>query len=136
MGIKSKTLFLLIMMLSLSACIRPPVHSSSAAFDRYSFDDIWTATLRALHDIDFLPYSIDRRAGVIAAEAGRSFLLYDLPPQISLVISRAYGKTYVDCKVSQLDNYVDVFRLNRKITRKFYSALNGRLRHIGEQGLL
>ena len=132
MAKKAKPVFLFILILSLCACIRPPVHSSSAAYNQYSFDEIWTATLHALHDIDFFPYAIDRRAGVIAAEAGHSFLLYDMPPQISLVISRAYGKTYVDCKVSQLDNYVDVFRLNKRVTRKFYYALSGRLRQIGE----
>jgi hypothetical protein len=134
MAIKGKAAFILAAALLLTSCIRPPVYSSSTEFDRFSFDEVWTASLHALHDMDFIPYAFDREAGFISAEMGHLIILHDLPPQISLVISREYGKTYVDCKVTQIDQYVDVFGLNKKITRNFYSALHDRLRRLG--GLL
>jgi hypothetical protein len=132
MALKGKVLFLSAAMLLLSSCIRPPVYTSSTEFDRFSYDEVWSASLRALHDIDFIPYALDRRAGIISAEMGHMILFADVPPQISLAISAEYGKTYVDCKVRQIDQYVDVFGLTKKITRNFYAALHDRLRRLSE----
>ena len=136
MKIKSKVVFLSAVVLLLTSCIKPPVHTSSTEFDSYSFDEVWTASLQALHDMDFIPYAFDRGAGIISAEMGHMIILHDVPPQISLVISRDYGKTYVDCKVIQLDQYVDVFGLNKKITRNFHTALHDRLVRHGNKDLL
>jgi hypothetical protein len=136
MKIKVKAAILIPAILILSACLRPPVHTSATEFDSFSFDEVWAASLRALHDIDFIPYTVDRRAGYITAEMGHLMILHDVPPQISILISREYGKTFVDCKVTQLDQYVDIFGLNKKITRNFYMALHDRLRRLGENDLL
>lgn len=136
MKIKSKVAILIPLVLMLSACLKPPVHTSATEFDSYSFEEVWAASLHALHDIDFIPYAIDRRAGFISAEMGHLIILHDVPPQISIIVSREYGKTFVDCKVTQLDQYVDIFGLNKKISRNFYMALHERLRRLGDSNLL
>ena len=127
-----KWIFLFTALLVLSgACIKPPVHTTVATYEGYRLDEVWNAALRALHDIDFMPYEIDRHSGIITAQSGRLYIP-DTQPHISLIITREYGKVYVDCKVRQYDQYVDVFGLNKKISRSFYSALSERLRRLGD----
>ncbi len=122
-----KKLLLAIMALAFVCCIRQTVHTGSTYLDSYTFEEVWAASIRAVNDIGFTIDSVDREAGFIAAESG-THIGQDVPPRFSIMIANSGGKVYVDCKVLQKEQFVDVFGHGKRTIRNFMEALNMNLR--------
>jgi len=91
--------------------------------DSYSFDEVWIASVRAVNDIGFTVDSLDKDAGFIGAESG-THIGQDVPPRLSIMITEVRGRVYVDCKVLQKEQYIDIFGHGQRTIRKFMEALN------------
>lgn len=110
----------------MTACLHQTVRTTSTVYDGFALGEVWNAALRTLHDLDFSIYALDNHAGFIGAE-GPMPIFHELPPRLSVFISRRYGTVYVDCKVIQPDQLVDVFGYGRKTAHLFYRTLNRNL---------
>ena len=125
-----KKYFVIIILLLFSACIQQTVRREAVFYEDFCLDDIWQAAIRAVNDIDFTIYSMDRVSGFIGAESGKH-IGQDAPPRLSILISESRGRIYVDCKVLQKEQYVDLLGHGRRIARSFMSALNHNLHRRG-----
>ena len=113
----------LLPILMLAGCMHQRINVRSLSFEGLSYHQIWNAALRAVHDIDFVIYAVDERAGFIGAEGGRQ-IYQDVPPRLSIFITEDYGRVYVDCKVHQPEQLIDFFGYGRRTVRHFFAALN------------
>ena len=121
-----KKSFAILIILLLTACIQQTVRHEVAFYEDFYYEDIWHAAIRAVNDIDFTIYSMDRASGFIGAESGKH-IGQDAPPRLSILISESHGRIYVDCKVLQKEQYVDLLGHGRRIARSFMTALNHNL---------
>ena len=118
-----------ILMISASAaCIKQTIHHDMTFLDNHGFEEVWVASIRAVNDIDFTVRSLDIDDGFIAAESGRH-IGQNVPPQISIFITEAQGRIFVECKVLQKEQYVDILGHGRRTIRRFMTSLNYNLNH-------
>jgi len=115
-----------IILLLMTACVHQTVRTTSTVYDGFTLNEVWRASLRTLHDLDFSIYALDNKVGFIGAE-GPMHIFHELPPRLSIFITRRYNRVYVDCKVIQPEQVVDVFRYGRKTAHIFYQRLNRNL---------
>jgi len=113
-------------LLLMTACLQQTVRTTSTVYDGFTLNEVWRAALRTLHDLDFSIYALDNQAGFIGAE-GPMHIFHEIPPRLSIFIARRYDRVYVDCKVIQPEQVVDVFRYGRKTAHSFYQTLNRNL---------
>lgn len=125
-----KKYFVILLTLVLSACIQQTVRHEVTFYEDFYYDDIWRAAIHAVNDIDFTIYSMDRASGFIGAESGKH-IGQDAAPRISILITESKGRVYVDCKVLQKEQFVDVLGHGRRIVRNFMAALNHNLHRRG-----
>lgn len=118
-------MLVILLFLALVSCIKQTVKTESIFLDDYTFDEVWTASLRAVNDIDFTIDSLDKDAGFIGAESGPP-PGQDFPPRLSIMITETRGRVYVNCKVL-VKEFIDVFGHGRKTVRRFMTALNRNL---------
>jgi len=123
-----KKLFLILLVSAFVCCINQTVNTESTFWDAHTFDEVWAASIHAVNDIDFTIDSIDKETGFIGAESGRH-IGQDAPPRLSIMITEARGRVYVDCKVLQKEQYIDIFGHGKRTIRKFMTALNMNLNH-------
>ncbi len=123
-----KKLILTILILFLVCCVNQTINRRSTFLEGHTFDDVWMASIKAVNDIDFTVDSIDKAAGFIGAESGRH-IGQDAPPRLSIMITEARGRVYIDCKVLQKEQYIDIFGHGKRTIRKFMTALNMNLNH-------
>ena len=126
---KAKAIALIIPIILLSACIRQTVNIKTSVFDGYSYLEVWRASIRAVNDIEYTVYTTDRDSGFIGAECG-PYVFQELPPRLSIMIHDDYGRVYVECKVVQMDQFIDVFGYGKKTVRRFMRSLNEHLRRV------
>ncbi|MBN2245984.1 MAG: hypothetical protein JW755_09075 [Candidatus Aminicenantes bacterium] len=125
-----KKYLVIVLTLFLSGCIHQTVRHEAAFYEDFYYDDIWQAAIRAVNDIDFTIYSMDKASGFIGAESGKH-IGQEAPPRLSIFISESRGRIYVDCKVLQKEQYVDLLGHGRRIARNFMGALNHNLHKRG-----
>lgn len=118
-----KKFLLVFLALALVSCIRQTVNTQSTFLDHHDFDEVWRASIRAVNDIGFTVDSMDKAAGFIGAESG-THIGQDVPPRLSIMITEIRGRVYVDCKVLQKEQFVDVFGHGKRTIRRFMTALN------------
>lgn len=123
-----KKLLMILLVLALVCCVNQTVRTGATFLDDHTFDEVWAASIKAVNDIDFTIDSVDIEAGFIGAESGRH-IGQDAPPRLSIMITEARGRVYVDCKVLQKEQYIDIFGHGKKTIRKFMTALNMNLNH-------
>lgn len=117
-----KTLILL-MILGSVACIKQTVHHTSTYLDGHSYREVWSASLRAIHDIDFTVDSVDRASGFISAESG-PYIGQEIPPRLTVMIGQSRGRVFVECRMLQKDQYIDIFGHGKRTIRRFFRALD------------
>ena len=115
-----------LLFLALVSCVRQTVKRESRFLDDYTFEEVWTASIRAVNDIDFTIDSLDKDAGFIGAESG-PHIGQDAPPRLSIMITEARGRVYINCKVLHKEEFIDLFGHGRRTVRKFMAALNRNL---------
>jgi hypothetical protein len=120
------------MMLTSAACIRQTVHNSSTYLDGHSFEDVWGASIKAVYDISFTIDSVDRETGFISAESG-THIGQETAPRLTVMITDIRGKVFVECRLLQKEQFLDILGHGRRTTRRFLTALNSNLNH-GQRG--
>ena len=118
-----KKVLILLMVLVSVACIKQTVHHTSTFLDGHSYGEVWSASLRAVHDIHFTVDSVDRAAGFISAESG-PHIGQEIPPRLTVMISRSRDRVFVECRMLQKDQYIDLFGHGKRTIRRFFTALN------------
>jgi len=127
--VKHFSLVLIILgLIFFSACIHQTIHNDVTFLEGHRYEDVWTASIRAVNDINFAIHSTDYDAGFIGAESGPN-IGQDAYPQLSVMISESKGRIYVECKVLQKEQFVDILGHGRRTIRNFMTALNVNLNH-------
>lgn len=121
-----KKLVLILLLVAAAACIQQTIHQKSTFLDNRSFDEVWDATIKAVYDIKFTVDSVDRESGFIGALRGKDVLQH-APPRLSILISDLGGRVFVDCKVLQQEQFVDVMGHGNRTIRDLLIALNANL---------
>ncbi len=121
-----KKFWLILVVLALVSCVKQTIKQETTFLENHDFEEVWSASIKAINDIKFVVDSMDKDAGFIAADRGRH-LFEKAPPRLSVMIKEVGGKVYVDCKVLTKEQYVDIGDTGRKTVRKFIIALNQNL---------
>ena len=118
-----KKIFVVFLALALVSCVQQTINMESRFLDNYTFDEVWRASISAVNDIGFTIDSLDIEAGFIGAESG-THILQEAPPRLSIFITESSGRVFVDCKVLQKEQFIDLFGHGERTIRKFMTALN------------
>ncbi len=121
-----KKFWLILVVLVLVSCVKQTIKQEATFLENHTFEEVWNASIRAINDIKFVVDSMDKDAGFIAADRGRH-LFEKAPPRLSIMIKEVGGKVYVDCKILQKEQYIDIGGTGRKAVRMFMIALNQNL---------
>jgi hypothetical protein len=121
-----KKIWLILMVLALVSCVIQTIKQEATFLENHNFEEVWNASIKAVNDIRFIVDSVDKEAGFISAERGRH-VFEKAPPRLSVMIKEVGGKVYVDCKVLQKEQYVDIGGIGKKAVRNFMIALNQNL---------
>jgi hypothetical protein len=105
------------------ACIKQTIHHDVTFLDQHTWGQVWRASIRAVNDIGFTIDSLDRDAGFIGAESG-THIGQDVPPRLSIMISKVRGRVFVECKMLQKEQFIDIFGHGRRTIHNFMTALN------------
>jgi hypothetical protein len=122
-----KWLILLLVLLA-GACIRQTVHNTSTFIDGHSYQEVWAASIRSVHDIAFTVDSVDKDAGFISAESG-THIGQEVGPRLSILISQSQGRVFVECRMLQKEQFIDLFGHGKRTVNRFMQALNSNLNH-------
>ncbi len=121
-----KKFWLILVVLVLVSCVKQTIKQEATFLENHNFEEVWSASIKAINDIKFVVDSMDKDAGFIAADRVRH-LFEKAPPRLSVMIKEVGGKVYVDCKVLKKDQFVDLGGTGTKTVRKFMIALNQNL---------
>ncbi len=121
-----KKFWLILVVLALVSCVKQTIKQEATFLENHNFEEVWNASIKAVNDIRFIVDSVDKEAGFISAERGRH-VFEKAPPRLSVMIKEVGGKVYVDCKVLQKEQYVDIGGIGKKAVRNFMIALNQNL---------
>ncbi len=122
-----KKFWLILVVLVLVSCVKQTIKQETTFLENHTFEEVWNASIKAINDIKFIIDSTDKEAGFIAAERGRKVFLEKAPPRLSVMIKEVGGKIYVDCKVLQKEQFIDIGGTGKKAVRNFMIALNQNL---------
>mgnify|MGYP001546362762 CR=1 FL=1 len=123
-----KKALVILTMLVFAGCIRQTVHNTSTYLDGHSFEEVWGASIKAVYDISFTVESMDVEAGFISAESG-THITQEVPPRLTIMITDHRGKVFVECRLLQKEQFIDILGHGKRTTRKFLTALNVNLNH-------
>ncbi len=121
-----KKFWLILVILVLVSCVKQTIKQETTFLENHTFEEVWNATIKAINDIEFTVDSMDKEAGFIGAERGRH-VFENAPPRLAVMIKEVSGKVYVDCKVLQKNQVIDIGRRGKKAVRNFMMALNQNL---------
>ena len=121
-----KKLWVILLVLVFISCVKQNIKQEATFLENHTFEEVWNASIKAINDIDFVVDSMDKDAGFIAAERGRH-VFEKASPRLSVMIKEVGGKVYVDCKVLQKEQYIDLGGTGKKTVRRFMIALNQNL---------
>ena len=122
-----KKFWLILVVLVLVSCVKQTIKQEATFLENHTFEEVWKASIKAINDIEFTVDSMDKEAGFIAAERGRKAFVENAPPRLSVLIKEVGGKVYVDCKVLQKNQFIDIGGTGKKTVRNFMIALNQNL---------
>lgn len=122
-----KKFWLILVVLVLVSCVKQTIKQEATFLENHTFEEVWNASIKAINDIEFTVDSMDKEAGFIAAERGKKAFLEKAPPRLAVMIKEVGGKVYVDCKVLQKNQYIDIGGTGKKTVRNFMIALNQNL---------
>ncbi len=121
-----KKFWLILVILVLVSCVKQTIKQETTFLENHTFEEVWNATIKAINDIEFTVDSMDKEAGFIGAERGRH-VFEKAPPRLAVMIKEVSGKVYVDCKVLQKNQIIDIGKRGKKAVRNFMMALNQNL---------
>jgi hypothetical protein len=120
-----KKFWLILVVLVLVSCVKHTIKQEATFLENHTFEEVWSASINAVNDIEFIVVSMDKESGFIAAERGR-LVFEKAPPRLAVTIKEVGGKVYVDCKALQKEP-IDIGGAGKKTVRNFMIALNQNL---------
>lgn len=100
-------------------------------YENYSFDEVWTASLKALTDIGYSVKESYREMGMIFAQGNpnpsRPFIEQEKPPNMNITTSEENGRIKLDCQVVVSTALVDAIEIRKVDMNLFLEALNKNL---------
>ncbi len=121
-----KKFWLILVILVLVSCVKQTIKQETTFLENHTFEEVWNASIKAINDIEFTTDSMDKEAGFIGAERGRH-VFEKAPTRLAIMIKEIGGKVYVDCKVLQKNQVIDIGGRAKKAVRNFMIALNQNL---------
>ena len=111
------------MIIASVTCIKQTINQDVTFVENHTFEEVWSASIKAVNDIEFTLDSTDKEAGFIAAERGKH-ILQNAPPRLAIMIKEIENKVMIECKILQKEQYIDIIGHGRKTIRNFMVALN------------
>ena len=96
--------------------------------DGHAYNEVWTASIRALSDIRFTVDDMDKDSGYIFATADkRNVVTQTNQAQLKILLTEEGGRVCLTCQAIQPGQIVD-YGAGKKNIAKFKVALNARLK--------
>ena len=129
---KAKALGISLIILFLISCFPTQViKESTRYFMKPSLDEIWQASLSALHDMGFKIMEEQEWRGFIYAEKEKSpYSTLRLPAQLNIHIWEEEGMTRVDCEAILVGDKTDYPGERSTLVNEFFKALKKRLKEL------
>lgn len=94
-----------------------------------SYDQVWTASVRAVSASGLVVQSSDKDGGIIVAEGGRNPLLHHNAPQLTVFISKVGDQVEVESTAAVSGQFYD-YGANSSNSSSFFRHLDQQLRHL------
>jgi len=102
------------------------IYQKTQSYRGHSFDDVWTAALQSVDEIDFVIRKATKEIGFIHALAKMNPDLSYLPPQINVIIREENGRIDVNFHI-ELPGQRDESGIRRGYANQFFKALKRNL---------
>jgi hypothetical protein len=130
---KFKTLCLGFILLALIGCASVhrddpiDIYQKTQSYKKRSFDDVWSAALRSIEEMEFIVRSTTKRIGLIHAEAKMDPDPHYLPTLINVIIKQENSTIDVNFHI-ELPGQRDETGKRRTFANRFFRALRKNLR--------
>ena len=130
---KFKTLCLGFILLALIGCASVhrddpiDIYQKTQSYKKRSFDDVWSAALRSIEEMEFIVRSTTKRIGLIHAEAKMDPDPHYLPTLINVIIKQENSTIDVNFHI-ELPGQRDETGKRRTFANRFFKALRKNLR--------
>lgn len=111
---------------SLGEADQTEIYMKSKSYRSHSFDEVWTAALRSVNDIDFVTRKAAKEIGFIHALAKVNPSPGSLPPQMNVIIREEDGRIDVNFHI-ELPGQKDETGKRRTYANQFFKALKRNL---------
>lgn len=98
----------------------------NVSYTDFSFDEVWSAAMKAVDDIEFTIRKMIKESGFIYAEGRRNPSPLYLPPHMNVIIREENGRINVNCHVV-LPGQITDFEASKRYVRWFFKDLNKNL---------
>jgi len=102
------------------------IYQKTQSYSNISFDEIWSAALQSVDEIDFVVRKATKEIGFIHALAKMNPDLSYLPPQINVIIREENGRIDVNFHI-ELPGQRDESGIRRGYANQFFKALKRNL---------
>lgn len=130
---KIKTLCLGFILLALIGCASVhrddsiDIYQKTQSYKKRSFDDVWSAAIRSIEEMEFIVRSTTKRIGLIHAEAKMDPDPHYLPTLINVIIKQENSTIDVNFHI-ELPGQRDETGKRRTFANRFFKALRKNLR--------
>ncbi len=102
------------------------IYQKTQSYRDHSFDDVWTAALQSVDEIDFVIRKAAKEIGFIHALAKMNPDPSYLPHQMNVIIRKEDGRIEVNFHV-ELPGQIDESGMRRSYANRFFKALKRNL---------
>ncbi len=120
-------LLILIGCASLHRNDRIDIYQKTQSYRNISYDEVWSAALRSVEEIDFIVRNAAKKTGLIHAVVKMNPDPQYLPPIMNVIINKENGKIDVNFHI-ELPGQIDDFGKRRAYANRFFKALKKNLR--------
>ncbi len=130
---KRKTFGLGFILLVLTGCASLPqdeptgIYQQTQSYKNYSFDEVWSAALMSVEDVEFIVRNATKRIGLIKAVEKMNPDPRHLPPVMNVVIRKEDSRVDVNFHIELPGQRNDIGK-RRVYANQFFSALKKNLR--------
>lgn len=112
------------------SCVSTQMQKTETIYLRkFSFDEVWRASLQAVNDLGFEIRAKEEWKGLIYAEREKiPHSVLHLPPQMRVNIEKKGRRIKVDCEVILVGKEIDYYWTRRRTANLFFKALRKNLK--------
>ena len=102
------------------------IFQRTQSFEHFSFDEMWSAALLSVAEVDFLVRSTKKEIGLIQAVAALNPEPGSIPPRVNVIIKEEEGRIDVNFHI-EFPGRRDESGKRRTIANKFFKSLKRNL---------